>query len=286
MKIRIGTRKSPLALAQTELFIKRIKMYLPEIDTEIVHITTKGDNITDRPLSIIGGKGVFVSEIEKALQDDGIDAAVHSAKDLPVILGEGLEISAVLERGDHRDVLVTLPDKDTGCENFTVGTGSLRRRINLKRLYPNAVFKDIRGNVDTRLRKLGNGEFDGIVLAAAGLERLGLMNSTGFTFREFEAADFLPAACQGIIAVQCRKNDPISDIIKQISHKETFYRFEAERKALELMGADCTIPAGAFAEISGEIIRLTVSKDCEKILSGECALSERFELAERLVTDL
>lgn len=286
MKIRIGTRKSLLAVAQTELLIKRLNAGYPDIETEIVHITTTGDKITDRSLSKIGGKGVFVSEIENALQSGEIDIAVHSAKDLPVCLGEGLEIAGVLERGNYRDVLVTLCGKNTDSGKFTVGTGSLRRRIDLKRLYPNAVFEDIRGNVDTRLNKLRNGEYDGIVLAAAGLERLGLMGLPEFSFRQFEYTDFLPAACQGIIAAECCNNSAVSSVMKKITHTDTLYCFETERRVLELLGADCTMPVGAFAKITGDIIQLTISKDSKKILSGESALSQRFELAERLVNEL
>ncbi|MCI7804529.1 MAG: hydroxymethylbilane synthase [Oscillospiraceae bacterium] len=178
MKIKIGTRKSSLALAQTDMVIKSLHDVFPDIETEIVHITTKGDKILDKPLARIGGKGVFVSEIESALKSGEIDIAVHSAKDLPYKLAENLEISGVLKRGNYRDVLVTpagkVPEKDS---KFIVGTGSQRRRLNMQRIYPNAVFKEIRGNVDTRLRKLKSGEFDGIILAAAGLERLGLYSS-------------------------------------------------------------------------------------------------------------
>lgn len=287
MRIRIGTRKSSLALAQTDMVIKSLHDAFPDIETEIVHITTKGDKILDKPLARIGGKGVFVSEIESLLQKGEIDIAVHSAKDLPYKLAENLEISGVLKRGNYRDVLVTpadkVPEKDS---KFTVGTGSQRRRLNMQRLYPGVVFGEIRGNVDTRLRKLKSGEFDGIILAAAGLERLGLYGSEEFSFTAFNSADFLPAACQGIIAVESRKGDKISNIINQISDKNTFYAFETERRVPELLGADCTMPVGAYAEISGEKIRLTASKDCKKILSAEAEISDRFRLAEELVSKL
>lgn len=287
MKIKIGTRKSSLALAQTDMVVKCLHDSFPEIETEIIHITTKGDKILDKPLARIGGKGVFVSEIECALQQGDIDIAVHSAKDLPFKLAEKLEISAVLKRGNYRDVLVTLQDKkpENGAE-FKVGTGSQRRRINMQRLYPDAVFGEIRGNVDTRLRRLKNGDFDGVILAAAGLERLGIYGSEEFSFTAFESGDFLPAACQGIIAVESRKNDTITPIINQISDQNTFYCFEAERRVPELLSADCTMPVGAFAEISGEKIRLKASRDCKKILSGESAVSDRFILAEELVSKL
>lgn len=287
MKIKIGTRKSSLALAQTDMVIKSLHDAFPDIETQIVHITTKGDKILDKPLARIGGKGVFVSEIESALQNGEIDIAVHSAKDLPYKLAGNLEISGVLKRGNYRDVLVTIADKIPEKDGiFTVGTGSQRRKLNMQRLYPNAVFKEIRGNVDTRLRKLKSGEFDGIILAAAGLERLGLYGSEEFSFRAFDSKDFLPAACQGIIAIESRKGDEVTHIINHISDKNTFYAFETERRVPELLGADCTMPVGAYAEITGEKIRLTASKDCKKILSAEAEISDRFRLAEELVSRL
>ena len=163
MKLRAGTRKSPLAMAQTYMVLDMIKATFPECDTEIVTFTTKGDRQLDRPLNKIGGKGVFVTEIEQALQSGEIDFAVHSAKDLPVTLGEGLEISGVCPRGNYRDMLVTkkgvvFNDPDV----FTVGTGSQRRRGGFARLYPNAKFADIRGNVGTRLKKLSDELYDGM----------------------------------------------------------------------------------------------------------------------------
>lgn len=287
MKIKIGTRKSKLALAQTSMVIERFHALFPSVETEIVHISTKGDKILDSPLSEIGGKGVFVSEIEKALQSGTIDIAVHSAKDLPVQLGENLEISGVLERGSYSDVLVTSVGHHMNKnEKFIVGTGSLRRRINFKKLYPNAVFKDIRGNVDTRLKKLVDGKYDGIILAKAGLERLGLYGSENFSFREFDHEEFLPAPCQGIIAIEGRKNDVFTPIIHRISDTDTFYCFESERHVLQLLGADCTMPVGALAYISDDKIHLTVSKDCANIISGETVISQRIRLAEELAAKL
>lgn len=287
MKIKIGTRKSDLALAQTGMVIESLRNAFPGIETEIIHIATKGDKIIDKPLKNIGGKGVFVSEIEYALQCSDIDIAVHSAKDLPICLGDNLEISGVLKRGNYRDVLVTCPEKSIQSDEiFTVGTGSLRRRLNMQRLYPNVIFREIRGNVDTRLQKLKDGAYDGIILAAAGLERLGLYSSEEFSFTAFDSNEFLPSACQGIIAVESRKNDSVTPIIQRISDINTFYCFEAERSVLRLLDADCMTPVGAFAETDGKNIRLTASSNCEKILSGEAEISQRFQLAEELVSKL
>ena len=170
MKIKIGTRKSKLAVAQTNMTAEKIREAFPDIEFEIVYISTMGDLVIDKPIADIGGRGIFVAEIEQALLDKTIDIAVHSAKDLPAKLGEGLDILGVLERGNYRDVLVTNANKSVGTDSVcTIGTGSLRRRKNLKKLYTNAEFENIRGNVDTRLNKLYSGQYDGIVLAAAGL---------------------------------------------------------------------------------------------------------------------
>lgn len=281
MKIRIGTRKSRLALAQTDIVIDSLKKAYPDIQTEIVHISTKGDRILDRPLETIGGKGVFVSEIEKALLENKIDIAVHSAKDLPLNLAEGLEISGVLKRGDYRDCIVLRKGENiSNSSDFKVGTGSKRRILNMQKKYPDVAFKNIRGNVDTRLEKLKSGEYDALILAVAGLERLGLSEN----IHPFDYNEFLPSACQGIIAIESRPD--FSDIIKSISDTQSYLQFETERYVLELLNADCTTAIGAYSEINGNKITLTVSTDFKKILSGTADISERFELAERLVNRL
>ena len=287
MKIKIGTRKSRLAIIQTEMTISALNQSFPDIETEIVPISTKGDKILDKPLSQIGGKGIFVSEIESALQSGKIDIAIHSAKDLPVCMGDGLEISGTLKRGNYRDVLVTMSDRAfEKTDDFIIGTGSLRRRINIKKLYKNADFKDIRGNVDTRLRKLADGEYDAVILAAAGLERLGLLSDEKYMFYQFDFNDFLPAPCQGIIAIESRKNDFVTPIINKISDKNTFYCFETERTVLEILNADCTMPVGAYSEIKGNKVTLTVSADSEKTVSGTADISHRYELARELILQL
>ena len=206
MKIRIGTRKSKLAIAQTEMVIDEIKRKIPDAQTEIVYITTSGDRILDKPLTEIGGKGIFVSEIESALHGGSIDIAVHSAKDLPMSLAPGLTISGVLKRGDYRDALIT--NRGTKVEtqtSFTAGTSSARRRVELSKLYPNVIHADIRGNVDTRLNKLASGQYDSVVLAMAGIKRLNLNTDKRFDITPFEYDSFLPAPCQGIIAIETRE---------------------------------------------------------------------------------
>lgn len=287
MKIRIGTRKSKLAVAQTEMVVREIAKLFPEIDTEIVYISTTGDKVLDKPLLSIGGKGVFVSEIENALQKGLIDIAVHSAKDLPTALGEGLEISGVLKRGNYRDVLVT--NKRAEIKNspdFTVGTGSLRRRMNLSRIYPNVKYSDIRGNVDTRLNKLANGEYDAVILAMAGLERLALDNDPRFEFTPFNYDEFLPAPCQGIVAVESRVNDFVTPVINKISCKNTFLSFETERYIIEKLNAGCGIPLGAYSFAENEIISVSISESGDRVLSGTESIENRFKLVKELISCL
>ena len=284
MKIRIGTRKSRLALAQTQMVADRIKDKFPDTEIEIINITTTGDRIFDRPLMEIGGKGVFVSEIENALKNSIIDIAVHSAKDLPVILADGLEISGVLERGDYRDVLVV--KKGHHIENdksFIVGTGSLRRRLNLQKIYPHVSFENIRGNVDTRLNKLLSGKYDGIILAAAGLERLGFNSDDKFDFLYFDYTKFLPAPCQGIIAIESRKDDFVTPIIERINDKDTFLSFETERYIIELLNSGCGVPLAAYSFKENGNITVYLSKDGKRTVFGTDKTENRFRLAEELI---
>lgn len=285
MKIRIGTRKSRLALAQTEIAVNALKQARPDIEAEIVEISSRGDRYIDRPISQIEGKGVFSSELEERILSGEIDAAVHSAKDLDIVLPDGTEVSAVLKRGNHRDVLV-LPKgaEHDDSDRLLIGTGSIRRRENLKRIYPNAVFGDIRGNVETRLNKLLSGEYDGIILAAAGLERLGLLDSDSFSFTAFEAEEFVPAACQGIIAVETAENSAASEIFREISDRNTYISFETEREFLRICGGDCHTPAGIFTVVSDDDIRLICSADGREILTAEGRASERNELLKGLVS--
>ncbi|MBR2176445.1 MAG: hydroxymethylbilane synthase [Clostridia bacterium] len=289
MKIRIGTRKSRLALVQTNMAAAALKRIDPRCETEIVPISTTGDKRLDKPLTEIGGKGVFVSEIERALQSGRIDIAVHSAKDLPITIAEGLEISAVLERGNYRDVLVTR--KGTGVRNsgdFIIGTGSMRRRCNLKQLYPAIGFADIRGNVDTRLNKLRDGQYDGIILAAAGLERAGLDSLADFDYKPFDYTEFLPAPCQGIIAVESRINDSLVPVLKEINDKRTYIAFETERYIINRLGGDCTMPIGAYSYAENKQITIAASKDGSsdhaQIAKGD--ITDRFDIAEWVISRL
>lgn len=283
MNIKIGTRKSKLALAQTNMVVNEIKKYFPSINIEVVHFTTKGDKVLNKPLINIGGKGVFVTEIEDALLNKEIDLAVHSAKDLPLKLQDNLTISAVLTRGNYRDTLVTVKGKEIDFSKETViGTGSNRRKLAFKNLYPNATFKDIRGNVDTRLNKLYNGEYDGIILAMAGLERLDLLSDSRFTFTPFDYKDFVPAPCQGIIAIESRNND-LTEILSKINHKDTFYSFQTERHILNILNADCGMPLGAYSFVENNKINVVYTSDSKKIITKSDLIENRFNLAESVV---
>ena len=280
MNIKIGTRKSKLALAQTNMVVNEIKKYFPSINIEVVHFTTKGDKVLNKPLINIGGKGVFVTEIEDALLNKEIDLAVHSAKDLPLKLQDNLTISAVLKRGNYRDTLVTVKGKEIDFSKETViGTGSNRRKLAFKNLYPNATFKDIRGNVDTRLNKLYNGEYDGIM---AGLERLDLLSDSRFTFTPFDYKEFVPAPCQGIIAIESRNND-LTEILSKINHKDTFYSFQTERHILNILNADCGMPLGAYSFVENNKINVVYTSDSKEIITKSDLIENRFSLAESVV---
>ena len=283
MNIKIGTRKSKLALAQTNMVVNEIKKYFPSINIEVVHFTTKGDKVLNKPLINIGGKGVFVTEIEDALLNKEIDLAVHSAKDLPLKLQDNLTISAVLKRGNYRDILVTVKGKEIDfSREIIIGTGSNRRKLAFKNLYPNATFKDIRGNVDTRLNKLYNGEYDGIILAMAGLERLDLLSDSRFTFTPFDYKEFVPAPCQGIIAIESRNND-LTEILSKINHKDTFYSFQTERHILNILNADCGMPLGAYSFVENNKINVVYTSDSKEIITKSDLIENRFNLAESVV---
>ena len=284
MKLKIGTRKSALALAQTKMVEHQLKKAFPSLETELVCISTKGDRILDRSLASFGGKGVFVSEIESRLLSGEIDIAVHSAKDLPTELMDGLEISAVLPRGDHRDVLVTKKGTSRFQKGFVTGTGSMRRRVNFAAVCPDAVFKEIRGNIDTRLKKLLNDEYDGIILAAAGLERLGFDRDDRFDLEYFDGcSSFLPSPCQGIIAVESRRNDAAASLVKAVNDENTFAAFETERCLIQYVNGGCGVPLGAYAYVKDGKIWIAASKDGKKIVRTGAAIEERMECVRELI---
>lgn len=253
---RIGTRGSALALAQTELVVSAIKAKYPGAVIEKVIISTKGDRETDKPVSSFGDKGVFIAEIEEALSNGSIDMAVHSAKDLPGELKEGLCIPCVLPREDARDVLVTRAGTLFGDlknkPGVVIGTGSRRRQMQFLKLCNNTEFRGIRGNVDTRINKLRNGVYDGIILAAAGLKRLCLDKEKDLSYKYFDMEEIMPAGGQGIIAVEARNEDVNKDtytgrILRGINDSGTFIHFQNERKIIEASGAGCNSSIGVIS---------------------------------------
>lgn len=210
--IRLGTRKSPLAMAQARLAAEAIERAFPELTAELVPIVTRGDRILDRPLVEFGGKGAFISEFERALLEGRIDGAVHSAKDMPEELAKGLVIAAALPREDAGDVLVTVKGRPLPDGPFLVGTGSPRRQVQIGEMR-NARCALLRGNIQTRLNKLREGEYDAILLAAAGLKRMGLLSDPEFSFERLPEKEFIPAGGQGIIAVESREHTEFSHVL-------------------------------------------------------------------------
>jgi hydroxymethylbilane synthase len=243
--LRIGTRGSALALWQANAVAALLAHH--GRDTEIVTIRTAGDRIQDRPLSETGGKGLFVKELEDALLAGTIDVAVHSAKDMSVTLAPGLGVAAVLPREDSRDALV-LRSGEALAATAAVGTGSVRRSAQLTVRMPSARFLPIRGNVDTRLRKLDAGEFDALVLAVAGLKRLGL---AGRISAAIAHDDCIPAPCQGIVAIETRLEDTGAAAWRAINDEAAAAAFAAERAVIEALGGGCQLPLGAVAVHDG-----------------------------------
>jgi len=270
--LRIGSRGSRLALLQAEFIRSLIKSKFPEITTELHIIRTTGDKILDSQLSEIGGKGVFVKEIEDALIRNEIDIAVHSMKDLPTILPNGLTIGAVAERHDPRDVLVSKNDIKFNelPKGAKVGTSSLRRQAQLLNLRPDLQILPLRGNVDTRVRKVRSEGLDSAVLALAGLERMGFKDEIA---EIFPVDVLVPAPGQGALAVECREDDrEINDIIFQINHKESSISASAERAFLAELGGGCQVPVGCYARIKKDrinILGLIASTDGREIIREE-----------------
>lgn len=245
-------------MAQTNQVIAAFRTRFPDVEIETVVLQTRGDKILDRPLVDFGGKGIFITEFEDAVRSGEIDLAVHSAKDMPIELGKGLVIAGVMPRADARDVFVTR--KESGCLSV-VGTGSLRRQCQLKSLYPQAVCKGIRGNVTTRLSKLRNGEYDGLILAAAGLERLGLLEEEDLEYCFFSFDEMVPAGGQGIIAIEGRSEDDISNMVKEISDDRSFYELKLEREILGVLDAGCHEAVGTLSQCSNASVRIRLIRE-------------------------
>ncbi len=253
MKLRIGSRDSRLAVIQSQQVIEAIRAYDPTLEVELVTMKTTGDLILDRPLSQIGGKGLFVKELDKALLEGRVDFTVHSSKDLPMDIPPELPLVAFSHRADPRDALVLPQGVDTLDPAKPIGCSSLRRTLQLQKLFPHHTVAPVRGNVLTRLDKLDRGEFSALVLACAGLERLGLGHRIS---RRFSVDEMLPAAGQGILAVQSRA-DMDTTCLSQFHDPVAAVCLTAERAFVGALEGGCSSPVAAHATVSGDTITLT-----------------------------
>jgi hydroxymethylbilane synthase len=267
--VRIGTRGSALALWQAEHVRARLEALGHEVELRV--ITTTGDRLQDRRLESVGGKGAFLKEIEEALLAAEVDLAVHSLKDVPTALPAGLTLSAFLERADPRDALVSSGPKLAELRaGANVGTTSQRRRALVGALRPDLVLQDLRGNVDTRLGRLREGRFDAILLAMAGLSRLG---RAGEVTEALDARSFVPAPGQGAIALECREADSaLREAVAPLDHTATARAVSAERTFLAALGGGCNVPLGAHARLDGtglELVAFVAAPDGRAMLRAE-----------------
>jgi len=292
LEIRIATRKSALALWQAEHVADALKS-LPEVDSvELVPLSTRGDEILDKSLQKIGGKGLFIKELEVAMQNGAADIAVHSMKDVPADMPAGFCIAAVLERANHADALV---GRD-GCkfsalpDGARIGSSSLRRQAQLKLMRPDLLIEPLRGNVNTRLAKLENGHYDAIILAAAGLERLGLQH---FISQLFTPDEMLPAAAQGVIGIEClESNKALRATLDNLNHEPTSQTTAAERAIAKTLQANCQSPVATHAVIVDTTMTVTAlvampdgSQSIRDAVQGSADDAEQLgeELAKRLL---
>ena len=253
MKLRIGSRESRLAVIQSRMVMEAIAKAEPAAELELVTMKTTGDKILDKTLDKIGGKGLFVRELDQALREGKVDFTVHSLKDMPMEVPEDLPLAAFSSREDPRDVLV-LPEGVTELDpSKPIGCSSRRRQLQLKKLFPEMRIEPVRGNVQTRLAKLDAGQFSALVLAAAGLKRLGLTNRIS---RYFEPKEILPAAGQGILVVQTRKGMN-TDCLRLVHDEKTACCAKAERAFVRELNGGCSSPVAAHATVDGETLILT-----------------------------
>ncbi len=270
--IVIASRESALAMWQAQFITRRLGLLYPQTGSSIMGMTTQGDQILDKPLAKIGGKGLFIKELEQALEDGRADIAVHSMKDVPMALPEGFMLAAITEREDPRDAFVS--NNFSGLaelpEGAVVGTSSLRRESQIRHRFPHLKVEALRGNVQTRLRKLDEGQYQAIILAAAGLKRLGLSDRIAALI---SPEDSLPAVGQGALGIECRSDRvELPDFLKPLYHIETAQCVLAERAVSSVLGGSCQVPLGAFAEIADGKMRLrafVASPDGRQMIRAE-----------------
>jgi len=291
-KIIIASRESLLAMWQAKYIQRRLGELYPQTEISILGMTTRGDQILDQSLSKIGGKGLFIKELEQALEDGRADIAVHSMKDMPMNVPEGFKLAAITEREDPRDAfvskryasLIELPPESV------VGTSSLRRESQLRAQFPHLQVQPLRGNVQTRLRKLDEGQYAAIILAAAGLKRLELSDRITALL---DPEQSLPAAGQGALGIECRADrTDLVELLQPLHHQETAYCVEAERAVSRVLGGSCQVPLGAFAEIIHGTLQLrgfVAQPDGKRIVSDaltgtpETGITMGQQLAQNLI---
>lgn len=285
--VRIATRKSALALWQAEFVKAQLEHFHDDVRVELVPMSTQGDIILDTPLAKIGGKGLFVKELEQAMLDGRADIAVHSMKDVPVEFPDDLELHTICEREDPRDAFVSnnFANIDALPQGAIVGTSSLRRQCQIRAMRPDLEIRDLRGNVNTRLAKLDSGQYDAIILAAAGLIRLEM----GERIRDFiEPEVSLPANGQGAVGIECRIDDTVTKaLLAPLEHNETRIRVNAERAMNRHLEGGCQVPIGAYALVEGEQVHLrglVGAIDGSEILRDE--ISGHVDDAEKLGVEL
>jgi hydroxymethylbilane synthase len=290
-KIVVGSRRSKLALTQTNWVINQLKAFGLPFEFEIKEIVTKGDRILDVTLSKVGGKGLFVKEIEQAMIDGEIDMAVHSMKDMPAVLPDGLIIGCVPKREDYRDVLISKDHKKLSelPKGAVIGTSSLRRSAQLLKERPDLEIKWIRGNIDTRLEKLKTEDYDAIILAAAGLSRMGWSKDVVTEFLEPEVC--LPAVGQGALAIECRADDQeLLHLLAKFTDEATHLAVKAERTFLMKMEGGCQVPIAGFAEVDDKLdisfTGLIASPDGKEIYKYQVTGKDPIELGENVSVTL
>jgi len=289
--LRIATRKSPLALWQAEHVRARLMALYPGLRVELVTMSTRGDRVLDSPLAKIGGKGLFVKELEQGMLDGSADMAVHSMKDVPADFPEGLGIGVILEREDPQDAFVSnrYVSIDDLPDGACVGTSSLRRQCQLRVVRSDLEIRDLRGNVGTRLARLDAGDYDAIVLACAGLKRLGMQERIT---RTLPPEQILPAIAQGVIGIECRTEDTrLLELLAPLNHHSTELRTLAERSMNATLAVGCQAPVAGYAEIHGNDISLcglVGRPDGSEIIRGDIAgpAADAVSLGSALAQDL
>jgi len=290
--LRVATRSSPLAIWQAEEVMRRLQLVQKDLKFELIKIKTEGDKLLDRPLFDIGGKGLFIKELEQALINNKADIAIHSMKDVPAELPNKLEIGAVLKRENPCDVLISnkYTNMDDMPDKSIVGTSSLRRKFQLKHVFPKLIYNDLRGNIHTRLQKLDDGKYDAIILAYAGIKRLGLENRITLNIN---IDTCVPAIGQGIIGIESKKEDTeINNLLSRIEDVETKCCVLAERSISHALSASCELPIAGYASITKKnnihIKAIVADIDGTKIIRSEMNGPEDrpIELGEAVANDL